>query len=469
MLASVSKPQIEIEPPAESLDLASAYAAAGFSLYLVGGWVRDAVRGRPSMDMDFATDASPDDSLKVLRSWTKGEVWTTGIEFGTVSTMGKAGKLEVTTFRTETYPPDSRKPKVEFRSDLEEDLARRDFTINALALELPGGSVPIDPYGGLADIAGQRIRTPLSPEVAFTDDPLRMLRAFRFVSTLGFDVDQAVMDAIGEMAARLEIVAPDRIKDEFVRLMEGAKPSRALDLAASSGLAEQFLPELVALQLEQDPIHRHKDVFRHTLQVLDNVASTDSDDPDLVLRLAALLHDIGKPATRRIDRGGVSFHHHEVVGAEMTEERLKALRIPSKTIEDVRDLVYMHLRFHTYRGGWSDAAVRRYVRDAGGQLGRLNTLVRADCTTRNRKKAFELNRRMDELEARIAELAAKEELGRMRPALDGNEIMEHLGLNPGPQVGDAIDYLMEIRLDEGEITKQQAVARLEKWWASRSG
>lgn len=459
--------KLDIAIPGEALELHRAYADAGHSLYLVGGWVRDAVRGRPSGDMDFATDAPPEESLEVLEGWATGEIWTTGLEFGTVATRGRAGRVEITTFRSETYDARSRKPSVEFHPSLEDDLSRRDFTINAMALQLPEGDEPIDPFEGLRDIAGRRIRTPLEPEVSFGDDPLRMLRAFRFVSTLGFEVQPDALSAISEMASRLHIVASERIRDEFAKLLEGRHPARALDGTTETGLADEFLPELGALRLEQDPIHRHKDVFRHTLQVLDNVASTDRDEADLVLRLAALLHDIGKPATRRISQGGVSFHHHEVVGAEMAEERLRELRFSSKVIDQVRDLVYMHLRFHTYRGGWSDTAVRRYVRDAGAQLGRLNTLVRADCTTRNRRKATELNRRMDDLEARIAELAAKEELSKLRPALDGTEIMKHLGIPPGPTVGEAVDFLMEIRLDEGEIDPKEALRRLDEWWAGR--
>lgn len=455
--------------PDAARDLAEAFRTEGYGLWLVGGWVRDLFLSRsdPSKELDFATDARPAQALPILSKWSGGKVWTTGIEFGTVAADRGGTKVEVTTFRQEVYRESSRNPHVTFAEDLETDLSRRDFTINAMAISLPEPEI-IDPHGGLSDLAGRRIRTPLSPQVAFSDDPLRMLRALRFASELGFTVDDAVLTAISEMGGRLQIISRERVRDEAVKLMLGAAPASALDLATETGLADEFLPELPALRLEQDPIHRHKDVFRHTLAVLDNAISLEREGPDLVLRLAAVMHDVGKPKTRQITPKGVTFHHHEVVGADMTEARLKELRFPTKVVDDVRELVYLHLRFHTYRLGWTDKAVRRYVRDAGHLLGKLNSLVRADCTTRNAAKARQLSERMDRLEERIRELAAKEELTRMRPALDGNEVMAHLGIGPGPQVGEAMDFLMEIRMDEGEIDKQEAYRRLEEW-AAREG
>lgn len=452
--------------PAIGLDLAGAFARHGFGLWLVGGWVRDALLGDVHADLDFATDARPAESLQVLTEWAgKGSVWTIGIDFGTVGAEQGGHRVEVTTFRSEVYREESRNPEVAFAGDLQTDLSRRDFTVNAMAIGLPGGEL-FDPFGGTKDLAEKRLRTPLGPEVSFSDDPLRMLRALRFVSTLGFRLDREVLDGIRAMHRRLAIVTPERIQQEFSRLVLGQSPAKALDLAVSSGLAEEFLPELPALRLEQDPIHRHKDVFHHTLAVLDRAIGLEPEGPDLALRLAALLHDVGKPKTRRIGPEGVSFHHHEVVGAQMTEERLRWLRYPARLIEEVRELVYLHLRFHTYRLGWSDKAVRRYVRDAGALLGKLNVLVRADCTTRNAAKAQELGRRMDELEERIADLAAREEIRSWRPALDGNEIMGHLGVSPGPAVGKALDFLMEIRMEEGELSKDEAYRRLDQWWAS---
>ncbi|MBW3588046.1 MAG: CCA tRNA nucleotidyltransferase [Actinobacteria bacterium] len=448
--------------PGIALDLAREFSAASRKVWLVGGWVRDALLGNADeADLDFATEARPQEILAILKKWSTGKVWTTGLEFGTVGAQKGDKRVEVTTFRREVYREESRNPEVTFADDLETDLSRRDFTMNALAIAVPEVSV-VDPFGGLADLAGGRIRTPLDPHISFSDDPLRMLRAFRFSSTLGFEVDESIVQAVSEMHQRLQIVSSERVRDEFSKLLMGKRPSRALFLTTESGLAGEFLPELPALKLEQDPIHRHKDVFMHTLAVLENVMEKAEDD--LSLRLAALLHDIGKPKTRRIGEGGVSFHHHEVVGAEMSELRMKQLRFPGKLIQEVRELVFLHLRFHTYRLGWSDKAVRRYVRDAGGLLGKLNTLVRADCTTRNPAKARQLNERMDELEARIRDLASREELMAMRPALDGNEIMSHLGMEPGPAVGEARDFLMEIRMEEGEITKEEAKKRLDEWW-----
>lgn len=460
---TVSEPLRRILPGI-AIDLAHAYRRAGFGLWLVGGWVRDALLGSVHADLDFATDAGPEGSLEVLDKWSGGKVWTTGFEFGTVAAQRGDTRIEVTTFRTEVYPPDSRNPEVSFATDLETDLSRRDFTINALAITLPEVSL-VDPFGGAADLAGKRIRTPLEPEVSFGDDPLRMLRALRFASTLDFVIDPGTLEAIGRMRERLAIVSLERIRDEFTKLMLGKVPSRTLYLVDATGLAEEFLPELPALKLEQDPVHRHKDVFHHSLAVLENVCSMDVEDPDLALRLAALLHDIAKPKTRQITPEGVTFHHHEVVGADIAELRLKELRYPSRLVQEVRELIYLHLRFHGYGEHWSDRAVRRYVRDAGALLGKLNLLVRADCTTRNPRRAQELAGRIDELELRIRELAAQEELARLRPSLDGHEVMQHLGLPPGPLVGQALEFLMDIRLDEGEISKEEAHARLAEWYA----
>jgi poly(A) polymerase len=452
--------------PRVAFELAGAFAAKGFGVWLVGGWVRDALLGHVEADIDFATDARPQDSLAILKAWGRGKPWTTGFEFGTVGIQAGDHRLEVTTFRQEVYRADSRNPEVRFADKLETDLSRRDFTINALAIKLPEVQL-VDPFSGLSDLAAKRIRAPVSPDVSFSDDPLRMLRAVRFASTLDFEIDPPVFDAIGTMHERLGIVSRERVRDELTKLMVGRAPSRGLDLATRSGLAGEFLPELPALQLEQDPIHRHKDVFRHTLAVLENACALEGDEPDLTLRLAAVLHDVGKPKTRQITPQGVSFHHHEVVGAEMASARLKDLRYPSKLVQDVRDLVYLHLRLHSYRLGWTDRAVRRYVRDAGPLLARLNALIRADCTTRNPARARQLARRVDELEAWIRDLAGREELARMRPALDGHEIMEHLGIEPGPLVGEAYDFLMDIRMDEGEVPKDEARRRLAAWHARR--
>lgn len=453
--------------PQVAIQLAEAFTRSGFSLWLVGGWVRDALLGDVHTDLDFATEARPDQTLEVLKGWAgSGSVWTVGIDFGTVGAERDGSRVEVTTFRREVYREETRNPEVAFADDLETDLSRRDFSVNAMAISLPAGNL-IDPFGGLKDLSERRLRTPLGPEISFSDDPLRMLRALRFVSTLSFRPDRDVLEGIRSMHRRLSIVTAERIRDEFTRLVLGAAPAKALDIAASSGLAEEFVPEVPALRLEQDPVHRHKDVFRHTLAVLERVIALEPEPGDLALRLAALLHDVGKPRTRRIGPEGVSFHHHEAVGAEMAEGRLRWLRYPSRLVEEVRDLIYLHLRFHTYRFGWTDKAVRRYVRDAGTLLPKLNALVRADSTTRNPARARELATRMDELESRIADLAAREEIRSWRPALDGNEIMEHLGIGQGPLVGEAREFLMEIRMDEGEIPKEDAYRRLDGWWLSR--
>jgi len=454
-----------VKVPPVAIELSRLFERVGKSLYLVGGSVRDAVVGRAiaNPDLDFATDAKPDQVVEIVRGWHEGQ-WLVGIEFGTVGVQKSGRRLEITTFRSERYPADSRHPEVVPVASIEADLSRRDFTINAMALKLPERAF-VDPYGGLEDLAARRLRTPLTPEESFSDDPLRMLRAARFVAQLGVDPDPALVDAMRSQRSRLAIVSAERISDELVKILAAPGASKGLDLAVATDLAEEFLPELPALRLEQDPIHQHKDVYRHTLAVVDKLIASDldPDHPDVELRLAGLLHDIGKPATRRYDGGKVSFHHHEVVGAKMAERRLRELRFPNDTVDVVVALVEMHLRFHTFRMGWSDSAVRRYVRDAGPLLDRLNRLVRADCTTRNRFKARQLAAAIDELEERIAHLAAEEDLKRIRPPLDGNEVMQHLNLKPGPTVGKALNYLLELRLDRGEIPHDEALQLLEEW------
>lgn len=437
------------------MQLAHAFRQDGHELYVVGGWVRDALLRRPHVDLDFSTDAPPERTLAILRRFTD-RVWAQGMRFGTVGGEIDGIAFEITTFRSESYGPDSRHPEVAFVGDVVTDLARRDFTVNAMAVRLPEREA-IDPFGGREHLRERRLMTPIAPEESFLDDPLRMLRAFRFVSQLEFRIDPAVEDTITELKDRLTTVSAERIRDELVRLMVGPAPAEALERAEATGLAGLFLPELSALKLEQDPVHRHKDVFRHTLAVVERT------DPVRELRLAALLHDIGKPRTRRIGPEGVSFHHHEVVGAQMAKTRLTALRFPNDMVNTVSEIIRLHHRFHTYRLGWTDAAVRRYVRDAGPLLPLLNALVRADCTTRNPAKAKRLADRMDELERRIAELAAREELARLRPELDGHEVMQILGAPPGPVVGEALAYLLDLRLDEGELGKEEARRRLLEW------
>ena len=437
------------------LNLADTFRAGGHDLYLVGGSVRDAWLRRPHDDLDFATDATPDQTKKLVQGLAEN-VWLQGEAFGTIGAEIGGLRMEITTFRTERYQPASRHPEVDFASDIETDLSRRDFTINAMALRLPEKEA-VDPFAGVKDLTARLVRTPLDPIVSFTDDLLRMLRAFRFASQLDFKIDPQTLRAIGELRDEIKTVSSERIRDELSKLVTGAAPARALELAEASGLTQHFLPELSSLKLEQDPVHRHKDVFHHTLAVMERT------DPDLELRLAALLHDIGKPKTRKIDSEGVSFHHHEVVGADMAAERLRALRFKNEVVDSVSEIIRLHHRFHTYRLGWSDSAVRRYVRDSGPLMPRLNALVRADCTTRNVAKAKELATRMDELEERIAELAAKEELDRIRPDLDGRQVMEHLGVPPGPIVGDALAFLLELRLEEGPLGEAEAFRRLDEW------
>lgn len=442
--------------------VADALVGAGFECHLVGGSVRDLLLGRERAggpEFDLATNARPPEIRRVLGPLASSLV-TVGARFGTVGAIVDGVRFEVTTYRAEVYLPESRKPEVRFGERITDDLARRDFTVNAMALRLPEPEL-VDPFGGVEDLAARRLRTPLAPEVSFGEDPLRMLRAARFVATLGFEPVPEVTRAIARERHRLEIVSAERIRDELSRLLVADDPSAGLWLLVRTRLSDEFLPELGAMRLEQDPVHRHKDVLAHTIAV---VARTR---PDLVLRLAALLHDIGKPKTRSFERGRVTFHHHEVVGARMARERLVALRYPNHVVDDVTKLVFLHLRIHTYAMGWTDAAVRRYVRDAGPLLDRLNELQRADCTTRNRRKAEQLARRMDELEARIEALRAQEELARIRPPLDGREVMAFLGIPPGPLVGEALDHLLELRLEEGPMDKDEGYRRLAAWAEAR--
>jgi poly(A) polymerase len=447
----------------ETAPLAERFAAAGWRIYLVGGSVRDAILGRSLEsldDLDFTTDARPDDIEAVVSGWADA-VWTQGKRFGTIG-LKKGGRIyEITTHRAEAYSPDSRKPDVQFSDAVEADLSRRDFTVNAMALRLPTAEL-IDPFGGITDLAASRLRTPLSPAESFTDDPLRMLRAARFISGYGLVPDDDLVAAVKELRSRLEIVSAERIRMELDKLLVVDRPGDGLWFLVNTGLAEEFLPELPALALQQDPVHRHKDVLAHTIAVVEKT------QPDKILRLAALLHDIGKPKTRSYGKGGVSFHHHEVVGARMAEERMRALRYPEDEIAAVRRLVELHLRFHGYGDDlWTDSAVRRYATDAGPLLDRLNELTRCDCTTRNQRKAAELSRRMDLLEERIAALREQEELDKIRPDLDGNQIMEHLGIGPGPDVGKAWKFLYELRMDEGPLGEEEARRRLDGWWAAR--
>jgi len=448
-------------------DLSGRFRSAGHTLYLVGGSVRDAIIAGedPSAsdgdhDLDFTTDARPDDIESVVTGWADA-VWTQGKRFGTIGCRRGDQIYEITTHRAEAYRPDSRKPEVAFGDDLETDLARRDFTINAMALRLPELDL-IDPFDGLADLSVHRLRTPLDPDESFADDPLRMLRAARFIAKLDLEPDPALVEAVRAGHHRLSIVSAERIRDELDKIMVVPAPSVALWFVVRTGLADEFIPELPGLALEQDPIHRHKDVLAHTLAVVDKTS------PDRLLRLAALFHDVGKPKTRAFVDGGVTFHHHEVVGARMTRHRMQALRYSNEDVDVVTELVNLHLRFHTYRLGWTDRAVRRYVRDAGPLLDRLNELTRCDCTTRNANKARALGRRMDELEARIDELRQQEEIDAIRPDLDGSQVMDHLGLKPGRDVGRALTYLLELRMDEGPLGEQEARARLSEWWARQT-
>ena len=451
-----------LSPGTPARELARLFAAAGHDLYLVGGSVRDALLDRPNADLDFTTGARPAEIEEIVAPWA-ADLYLAGKTYGTVGAIRDGCVHEITTFRSEIYRDESRKPEVTYSEDIEEDLARRDFTVNAMALRIPvtDDHVPemVDPHGGLVDLHQALLRTPLAPEVAFGDDPLRMLRLFRFVSSLGFTPDEQALDAVHRMRRRLEIVSAERIKSEFDRLMIGEHVGPALWGLVETGLADEFIPELPALSLEADPVHHHKDVLAHTIAVVEKTS------PRLELRLAALFHDIGKPATREFGPGGVSFHHHEVVGARMTRRRMKDLRYAKQTTENVSRLVFLHMRPHTYRMGWTDSAVRRYVRDAGPQLADLNELVRCDVTTRNKRRERAITRRIDELEERISELREQEELDALRPPIDGNQVMEYLGIDPGPDVGRIMRMLYERRIEEGPFGEAEAYAMLDAWSA----
>ncbi|WP_296602766.1 CCA tRNA nucleotidyltransferase [Nocardioides sp.] len=451
--------------------LGERFAAAGHELALVGGPVRDAMLGRQHNDLDFATSARPEQTEALLKGWADA-IWDMGRSFGTIGCRKGDWQVEITTYRSEAYDPSSRKPTVDFGDTLAGDLGRRDFTVNAMAVLVPGRVVE-DPYGGVVDLAHRVLRTPGRPEDSFSDDPLRMMRAARFAAQLGFSVAPEVVEAMTAMAGRIEIISAERVRDELVKLVCAPYPRLGLRLLVETGLAAIVLPELPALALERDEHHRHKDVYEHTLTVLEQAIDLEprlpGGGPDFVARFAALMHDIGKPRTRRfVDDGTVTFHHHDVVGAKMTRKRMKALRFSNDEIEAVSKLVELHLRFHGYGSGeWTDSAVRRYVRDAGDQLERLHVVTRADCTTRNQRKADRLRRTYDDLEARIARLREQEELDSLRPDLDGNQIMEILGVGPGRQVGAAYKYLLELRMDRGPMSEEEARAALLAWAAEQ--
>jgi poly(A) polymerase len=465
-----------IEIPLPALQLGEAFQAAGHQLYLVGGPVRDALMGRPVNDLDFTTDARPERILQLLDGLASS-TWTTGIEYGTVGAQVRGQACEITTFRADRYDRLSRNPAVEFGTSVTEDLLRRDFTMNAMAVSVVDREF-VDPYGGLADLARGVLRTPATPEESFGDDPLRMLRAARFVSQLGVDVAPEVAAALTELAAEIRRITAERVQAELNRLMLGKFPRRGLELLVDTGLAEHVLPELPALRMAADEHGQHKDVYAHTLQVLDQAIGLEDRGPDgepvpdLVLRWAALLHDIGKPDTRRFVEtpgGGrqVTFHHHEVVGARLAKARLKALKFGKDVTEDIARLVFLHLRFYGYgRGEWTDSAVRRYVTDAGPLLPRLHKLVRSDSTTRNQRKAAALAATYDDLEIRIARLREQEELDAIRPDLDGTEIMRVLDIPPGPLVGKAYQHLLGLRMERGPLGHDAAVAELRNWWAA---
>ncbi|ASW57296.1 CCA tRNA nucleotidyltransferase [Plantactinospora sp. KBS50] len=452
---------LRVSPVAD--ELGRRFAAAGHELHLVGGSVRDALLGRLGDDLDFCTDAHPDATLRVVKGWADA-IWETGREFGTIGVQRDGLRLEITTFRAEAYDRVSRNPTVRYGTNLVEDLERRDFTINAMAVSLPGHRFT-DPYGGLADLAARVIRTPGTPQESFGDDPLRMLRAARFAAQLRFAVAPPVRAAMAAMAADLDRITAERIRDEFTKLLCGADPVTGLRLLADTGLAERFLPELTGLRLEIDEHAQHKDVYEHTLTVVSNAVGHEDGGCDFILRMAALMHDVGKPATKAVGPDGrVSFHHHEVVGARLTKQRMKELRYPKDVTAQVVALVALHLRFYGYgRGEWTDSAVRRYVADAGDLLPRLHKLTRSDCTTRNRRKARQLAEDYDALEERIARLRAEEDLARVRPDLDGNAIMQLLGVPPGPVVGQAWKHLKELRLERGPLSRDEAESELRRW------
>ncbi len=454
-------------------ELGRRFSEAGHELALVGGPVRDAMLGRLQQDLDFTTSATPEVTERLLRGWADA-VWDVGRAFGTIGCRRGEWQVEITTYRSEAYDPGSRKPTVAYGDSLVGDLSRRDFTVNAMALSLPGQQLE-DPFGGIVDLAHQVLRTPGRPEDSFSDDPLRMMRAARFTAQLGFTVAPEVVAAMTDMAERITIVSAERVRDELVKLLLAPDPVPGLRLLVETGLAAHVLPELPALALERDEHHRHKDVYEHTLTVLQQAIDLEErlpeGGPDLVSRLAALMHDVGKPRTRRFaENGVVTFHHHDVVGAKLTRKRMQALKFSKDQVEAVAQLVEQHLRFHGYGSGeWTDSAVRRYVRDAGDQLERLHVLTRADCTTRNQRKADRLRRTYDELEERIERLSEEEELASLRPDLDGNQIMEVLGLGPGREVGEAYRFLLDVRLDQGPIGPDRATELLRAWWADRQG
>ena len=449
--------------------LVEKFAARGYSLYLVGGSVRDALLGRLGNDLDFTTPARPEVVKEILDEWAE-TVWDTGIDFGTVSAAYKGQQIEITTFRSDSYDGQSRNPEVVYGDTLEGDLVRRDFKANAMAIELlADASFKFhDPLHGLQDIADRVLDTPDKPEISFHDDPLRMLRAARFASQLEFRVADRVVEAMRDMAGEIQRITVERVQVELDKLICGTAPWDGIDLLVSTGIAHYIFPEIPALRMTADEHAQHKDVYAHSLKVLSQAMDQEEDGPDLVLRWAALLHDIGKPDTFDNTDGKVSFHHHEVVGAKLARKRLRKLKYPKATTEAIGQLVYLHMRFHGFgENQWTDSAVRRYVTDAGDLLPRLHKLVRADCTTRNAKKARRLQRTYDQLEERIEEIGRKEDLARVRPDLDGNEIMEILGLKPGPEVGQAWSYLKELRLEHGPLEREDAIAKLREWWDSK--
>jgi len=452
----------------QAFDLAAQFKAAGFRLALVGGPVRDSLLGRLGNDLDFTTNARPEDTKKILKKWAT-DVWDVGIKFGTIGAKKDNVTYEITTYRADSYESDSRKPEVNFGDSIEGDLFRRDFTVNAMAIELTTQTPEfIDPHNGVTDLLKKVLRTPGTPELSFSDDPLRMLRAARFAAQLNFTISDDVMSAMKEMADRLSIISAERIRDEFIKTVMSDNPRLGITILVDTGLCEKFLPEIPKLRLEIDEHHHHKDVYEHTLTVVEQSIALEErlGGPNLVARLAALMHDVGKPKTRAlIPGGGVSFHHHEVVGSRMTKERLKKLRFDHDVVEDVSQLVFLHLRFHGYGdGAWTDSAVRRYVRDAGELLTHLHVLTRADCTTRNKKKAENLATHYNGLEERITQLMEQEELLKIRPDLDGHAIMKLLGIPAGPKIGKAYDYLLELRLELGPLGEERAEAELRKWW-----
>lgn len=457
--------------PSVIFELADRFVRAGHELSLVGGPVRDLYLGRVSPDLDFTTSARPEDTLKIIAGWADN-TWDVGREFGTIAFKKGTYTLEVTTYRADAYDKDSRKPVVAFGDNLHDDLFRRDFTMNAMALRLPELEL-VDPFDGVSSLTDQQIRTPGSPDISFSDDPLRMMRAARFASQLKIEVSPEVRQAMSEMTDRIEIISAERVRDELVKLINGADPRAGIDLLVDTGLADRVLPEVSALRLEIDEHHRHKDVYQHSLTVLEQAMELETDaegavpGPDFVLRFAALMHDVGKPATRKFEpSGAVSFRHHDMVGSKLVKARMRALRFDKDTTKAVARLVELHMRFYGYGdAGWTDSAVRRYVTDAGSLLERLHRLTRSDVTTRNRRKAERLAFAYDDLEARIAAIAEQEELDSIRPDLDGEQIMAILGIRPGPVVGRAYKFMLNLRLDEGVLGEETAGERLRQWWA----